>query len=460
MKPMAIDAPKARSMELSGWGRFRKERADAYRPSRQRDLDRILQQPLPDGVIPRGLGRSYGDSATLAEGAVVLCERLDRFLALDETAGLLTCEAGVSFAQILDLIVPRGFFLPVTPGTRFVTLGGSIAADVHGKNHHGDGSIGNFVQSLELLTGAGERLRCSREENAEVFWATVGGMGLTGFILEATIRLIPIETAYLRVRHRRTAGLGETLDRFLDGSDERKYSVAWIDCVARGSSLGRAVMIDGEHAGTGEIDARAAARPRAVPRRRASRIPFDFPDCALNPLSVRAFNQLYYATHPTREAFTEPFDTFFYPLDRVAAWNRIYGRRGFVQYQALLPPETSREGIRELLEAIVGSQRASFLAVLKRTGAANAGLLSFCRPGITLALDIPNTGEALRRLLSRLDAITLRHGGRIYLAKDALVDAETFAAMYPRLPEFREICQRLDPERRMVSSQAKRLRLR
>lgn len=446
-----------RSMQLGGWGGLDRTRAQVYRPARLRELIDCLCEPSPHGLIARGMGRSYGDSATLADGKVVLTERMNRLLAFDSQQGLLTCEAGVSFADILETFVPRGFFLPVTPGTKFVTVGGAIAADVHGKNHHAHGSLGNFVESLDLWTGQNEELHCSRTENSDVFWATIGGMGLTGFILRACLRLTPIETSRMRVDYLRVANLGELLPMFIEKREEATYSVAWVDCLAQGAELGRSVLIRGEHARQAELNPKDSQSPFHSPRRFPLAVPFTFPGFVLNQYSVKAFNWLYYKTHPTRERTLMPYEPFFYPLDRVANWNRIYGRRGFVQYQALLPIESSTTGIRRLLEEIAAARGASFLAVLKRTGEADPGLLSFCRPGITLALDVPNTGDSLRGLVARLDAIVLDHGGRLYLAKDALSSAATFGQMYPRLDEFRQVRSRLDPQGRFVSSQARRL---
>jgi decaprenylphospho-beta-D-ribofuranose 2-oxidase len=444
-------------MQLGGWGGLAQQPAEVYRPARLRELTDCLRQESPRGMIARGLGRSYGDSASIVGGKVVLTERMNRMLAWDAQQGLLTCEAGVSFADVLTTFVPRGYFLPVTPGTKFVTLGGAIAADVHGKNHHVHGSLGNFVESFDLWTGQNEQLHCSRTENSDVFWATIGGMGLTGFILRATLRLTPIETSRMRVNYQRLANLDELLPLFIERREDATYSVAWVDCLAQGSDLGRSVLIRGEHAREAELVQKNGQSLFDMPRKFPLGVPFNMPGIMLNQYSVKAFNWLYYKTHPTRENTFTPYEPFFYPLDSVQHWNRIYGRRGFVQYQALLPIESSKAGIRRLLEEIAAARTASFLAVLKRTGDADPGMLSFCEPGITLALDLPNTGDSLRELIARLDAIVLEHSGRLYLAKDALSSAATFARMYPRLDEFRQVRSRLDPKGRFVSSQARRL---
>ena len=452
-------ALRSNEMALNGWGGIEPHRARVLRPARRRELREALMEATPRGLIARGLGRSYGDSATLEEGTVVLGSRLNWLLAFDAERGVLTCEAGVSFADVLETLVPKGYFLPVTPGTKFVTVGGAIAADIHGKNHHVVGSIGNFVESFELSTGTGEMLHCSREENTDVFWATIGGMGLTGYIVTASFRLLPIESSWMRVNYRQVPNLTELLQLITAGGESPTYSVAWIDCLARDESMGRAVLIEAEHACRADLVAGSADTPLVVPKSRRLRVPFNFPGFALNSLSVGWFNALYYKLHPTRSDVYTSYEPFFYPLDGVGDWNRIYGKRGFVQYQALLPLETSSEGIPKVLAEIVNSRLASFLAVLKRTGDANEGMLSFCKPGITLALDLPNAGAPLRELAARLDQLLVDYGGRLYLAKDSLTSAEVIAKMYPRLDEFRAVKSRIDPHGRFTSAQAKRLRI-
>jgi FAD/FMN-containing dehydrogenase len=449
--------PRAARLALSGWGRLAYEESPVYRPETWAALsDAVLSAPEKT-VLPRGLGRSYGDSAVNGAGAVVLAGKLGRILAFDPEGGTVTCEGGTSLARLLAFLVPRGFFLPVVPGTRFVTVGGAIAADVHGKNHHVDGTFGRYVEELTLLAASGEALRCSPAENAEAFDATVGGMGLTGFVLSARLRLLPVETPLVKVEKRRTAGLDETLARLEEEERLGRYSVAWIDGLARGKRLGRGVLMRGDHLPAAELPRGRDVRG-ALPEGTGPSVPFDAPAFVLGPASVSAFNALYYAAGRDGTSLA-PFGGFFFPLDAVGAWNRLYGRRGFVQYQALLPRETAAEGCRLLLEEFSRERAASFLAVLKTTGPEGRGILSFPRPGVTLALDVPNIGERLRPLARRLDAILLRLGGRLYLAKDALTDAAAFAAMYPRLPEFRAARRRLDPAGRFSSSQARRLGL-
>lgn len=453
----SLPRPASREMSLSGWGGVGSSSAQVFRPARQRELRACLGASMSVEMIPRGLGRSYGDSATLSSGNVVLSERLNRFLAFDAEHGLLTCESGISFAKIVAAVVPQGYFLPVTPGTKFVSLGGAIAADVHGKNHQVHGSLGNFVVDFVIWTGGNELLHCSRDENADLFWATIGGMGLTGYIVQATLQLTSIETSSVRVDYKQLPDLDALLAASLDLEEKSTYSVAWVDCVAKGAKLGKSVLMCGEHATCDELPPLLRKNPLQIPETRTKSVPFNFPGFALNRYSVAAFNKLYYLTHPTRQGEIESFDSFFYPLDTINNWNRIYGRRGFIQYQALLSLETAGEGIQRLLEEIVRAGNASFLAVLKRTGEANSGMLSFCRPGITLALDLPNTGHRLQELVTKLDQIVSDYDGRLYFAKDSMSSPDTFKSMYSRLDEFREVRRRYDPDGRFVSDQAKRL---
>ena len=448
---------RAALVPLAGWGRLALEHGAAYRPGSWRTLETVVASAPEKTLLARGLGRSYGDSALNGGGAVVLTERLGRILGFDEAGRTVTCEGGTSLARLLAFLVPRGFFLPVVPGTRFVTVGGALAADVHGKNHHVDGAIGRHVEELTLLTSSGETLRCSPRENPEAFDATIGGMGLTGFILSARLGLLPVETPLVRVVKRRAKDLDGLLSLLYEEEHLSRYSVAWVDGLARGRSLGRGVLMRGDHVSLAQLPrgkaARGALRETAGPA-----VPFDAPPFLLGPVSISAFNALYYAAGRDGTGFSG-FPSFFFPLDALGAWNRLYGRRGFVQYQALLPREAAAEGCRRILEEISRERAASFLAVLKTTGAEGRGLLSFPRPGVTLALDVPNVGAHLRPLARRLDEIVLKGGGRLYLAKDSLTDAATFAAMYPRLGEFRAAQRRLDPRGRFSSAQARRLAL-
>lgn len=440
---------------LAGWGNMAAERSPVYRPERLAELRGAVA--TSDGsLISRGLGRSYGDAAVNA-GGVLSHLRLNRFLAFDDEQGVVECEAGATFDELIRVALLRGFFPAVTPGTRYVTVGGAIAADLHGKNHHVDGSFASCLIDFRLLTASGETLRCSRTENPHVFWATLGGMGLTGAIIDARFRLRPVSSAYLTVDYQRTANLDQSLEAFATGDTQYNYSVAWIDCLARGRSLGRSVLMRGNHTPFSDLPAQIA-NPLETARRRRKSVPCYLPNFVLNSHSVRAFNALYYRRHGDRQAVVD-YDSYFYPLDAVQHWNRIYGRRGFLQYQAAFPTHTSRSGLIALLEAIAASRQASFLAVLKTFGPANDGLLSFPFAGSTLAVDLPNTGAAVMGLLDELDRIVIEHGGRVYLAKDVRLSCRSFEAMYPRADEFRRIKATMDPTGRFDSALARRLGL-
>lgn len=443
--------------ELASWGNFPREEVCDFRPDSPAEIMPILEERAVSTFISRGLGRSYGDAALNCGAGVIRQERLNRFLHWDKKGGIIEAEAGVTLQEILDVFLPRGYFLPVTPGTKFITLGGAIAADVHGKNHHCDGSIAQFVDSFALLTGTGEVLTCSQAENSEVFWATLGGMGLTGVILSARLKLKPIETAYLTVDFKKAANLDEALEAF-EQDHKYRYSVAWIDCLASGSHLGRSVLMRGDHTPLDQLPEKLRTNPLQPKVKRKKSVPFRFPGFALNSWSVRLFNNLYYHRHKDGTA-VEDYDNFFYPLDSILNWNRVYGKRGFVQYQIALPPETSRTALLQVLEKLSKSKQASFLAVLKTFGPGNEGLLSFPIQGATLALDLPNIGQPLLTLLNELDDIVLHHGGRVYLAKDARLSRQAFEAMYPRAGEFRCIKQELDPDGIFNSSLARRLGL-
>ncbi|MEQ9459925.1 MAG: FAD-binding oxidoreductase [Phycisphaeraceae bacterium] len=444
------------TQSVGGWGRFPIHDCPVSRPDGEEQVRSALSGSNGRSIIARGLGRSYGDPAINNQGGVVLQAQRNRMLAFDKTTGVLTAEAGVSLAEIIDAFLPRGYFLPTTPGTKFVTLGGAIAADIHGKNHHIDGSFGSFITSLRLMLANGSILTCARDENPDVFAATLGGMGLTGIILSASLRLRRVPSAYYQVAYRRASNLDAALELFDRTDTEYPYSVAWIDCLGKGSSLGRSVLMLGRDAQPTDLPDRLRDTPYQIRKQRTKSVPFDFPAIALNSWSVKAFNTLFYAKHADTTKIVD-YDTYFYPLDSIHAWNRIYGRRGFIQYQVLLPRENSREGLIRVLEAISSAGAASFLAVLKTSGRVGDGLLSYLFPGHTLALDIPNYGPQLFELTRKLDRMLLDAGGRLYLAKDATMDAETFSAMYPNLNRFKAIKNKVDPDQRFDSVQAQRL---
>lgn len=450
---------KAVEINASGWGRYPSHRGHVYRPERLTDVARVLTSGAQPSFISRGLGRSYGDAALNKDGGIISHLRLNRLLAFDAEAGVLECETGISLAEIIKIFLPRGFFPPVTPGTKHVTVGGAIASDIHGKNHHVDGTFAEFLLDFRLQVPTGEIITCSRDERPEVFWATVGGMGLTGPILSARIRLRSVESGFVRADYHKVRNLDEALSAFAESDERYRYSVAWIDCLATGASLGRSVLMQANDAtADGVRSERSAPDPLTLPKKRTTTVPFDFPSGTLNRASVQAFNTLFYRKQKSATGRLVDYDSFFYPLDSVGDWNRLYGKRGFVQYQAALPLDGGRAGLRILLERLSAAKRASFLAVLKRLGPANPGLLSFPFEGYTLALDLPNR-SGLREFLRELDEITLRYGGRVYLAKDAALTPETFSTMYPGAEEFRRIQRDLDPEGRLSSSLARRLGL-
>ena len=446
------------SQDLSGWGRHPIERCEVYRPERREQLASLIAHAPQPNLTARGLGRSYGDASLNTEGAVVLTERFGCLLGFDEETAVLHCEASVSLAEIIETFLPRGYFFPVTPGTQFITIGGAIAADVHGKNHHHSGSMSAWLLDFRLMTASGEVLDCSRERHANVFWATVGAMGLTGVILDARIRLQPVETSHMNTEHEQLRNVDELLERSADNESDYAYSVAWIDCLSRGRALGRSVLLRANHAPLVDLPAKLRDRPLELPSPRTPRVPFTLPNFALSRPSMRLFNEAYYRTHPTRH-FVSDCRSYFYPLDSIRDWNRGYGSRGVVQYQCLLPQAVAREGLIEILERLSSSGFGSFLAVLKSMGPASGGLLSFPYRGQTLALDLPFSGDSLRKLTAELDEIVLRFGGRVYLAKDSCLEPETFAQMYPEAEAFRALRASVDPNQRFSSSLARRVGL-
>jgi len=435
---------------VSGWGRHPVAYGEVARPER-------LRLP-PDGrpVLPRGLGRSYGDAAVPAApgGRVLETARADRVLAFDQGSGTLTCEAGLSLAEILRLCLPRGWFPPVTPGTKFVTVGGCVACDVHGKNHHRDGSFGAFVERLVVQVADGRMVECGPARERELFLATVGGMGLTGLITEVTVRLQPAECGWMLVETEPVAGLGAMLDGLRDAAKDWQYTVGWIDCLARGAALGRGILLRGRHASRGE----APAGPPRAPRRLA--VPLDAPEWLLSPVMMRAFNTAYYQVHARRpggSARVVPYQGFFYPLDAIGDWNRLYGRRGFLQYQCVVPRAAGAQAVALLLERLAAAGTASFLAVIKDCGPESDAYLSFPLEGTTLALDLPYRGVSTEALVHELNATVIASGGRVYLAKDAITRAEDFARMVPRLAEWRRVREKWDPGHRFRSAQSVRI---
>jgi decaprenylphospho-beta-D-ribofuranose 2-oxidase len=439
---------------LAGWGHYPVVECRSIEPDSAEELVRYLAtRGTP--AIARGNGRSYGDSSLSPECTIAM-RRLDRMLAFNRESGTLTCEAGTLLADVIDTFLPRGWFVPVSPGTQFVTVGGMIASDVHGKNHHVAGSFCEHVISFDLATGDGNVLTCSRTGNTDLFAATCGGMGLTGVILRATFRLLRVESSRIEQTIIRAPDLESAMEIF-ECHNNSTYSVAWIDCLASGAKLGRSVVFIGEHANTDRLPERQRAEPYARKMRAAKRFPLDLPEFLLNRGLVSMFNTVYYRLQRpgTRLVDLEPY---FYPLDAIHDWNRMYGSRGFVQYQCVLPLGASRTGLVELLTAIARAGLGSFLAVLKRLGRQSFGYLSFPMEGYTLALDFPVKAGTFT-LLAKLDDVVARHGGRIYLTKDARTSPEVIAAGYPQLGAFREVRRRHGLEARFQSVQSRRLEL-
>ncbi|TDQ52008.1 FAD-binding oxidoreductase [Actinorugispora endophytica] len=453
---------RRRSELLTGWGRTGPSRATVARPRTADELALLLREaarPGGHGLIARGLGRSYGDAAQCAGGLVADCAELEPGHRLDTASGTVTASAGTSLDRLTRYLVPRGYFVPVTPGTRHVTVGGAVGADIHGKNHHVDSSFGAHVRSLTLVTPDGTAHRIGPDRDAELFWATVGGMGLTGVVTEAAFAVLPIETSRMRVDTDRTPDLDAAL-ALMDESDDRyRYTVCWIDLLARGRALGRGVLTRAHHATRDELPPAARRAPLRFAPGAVAGVPRHVPPRLLNPLTVRAFNAAYHARAPrVRRDEIQDMAGFFHPLDALRDWNRVYGPRGLVQYQFMVP--FGEEGtLRRIAERLAERRAASFLAVLKRFGRGTPAPLSFPGPGWTLALDLPAGLPGLAALLTGLDELVLDAGGRIYLAKDSRAAAPAVHAMYPGLERWRRVRDRVDPDRVLVSDLSRRLGL-
>ena len=438
---------------LANWGNFPVVDAEVRSFSGAGDLAAEIAKY--DRTIVRGMGRSYGDASL---GPHVLSSlKLNKILAFDEAEGIVTCQAGVTLADLLDVFVPRGWFLPVTPGTKFITVGGAIAADVHGKNHHRDGCFSRHVQRIAVARGDGEVVECSPQTDRDLFAMTCGGMGLTGAILEATISLRPVETAFVREEILKAENLDEIMRHF-DASEDWTYTVAWIDCLARGKDLGRSLLMRGEHATRDELETPAQrADSLSLPRKRTLAVPVTMPACLLNRHSVRAFNSLYYWKNARNTApHIMDYDSFFYPLDFVNQWNRIYGAGGFTQYQFVIPRDKSREGLTEILQRIGKKGWGSFLAVLKLFGRHEENPMAFPMEGYTLALDFP-VCDGLLPFLDELDELVIGYGGRIYMAKDARMSRDAFARGYPNAEKFKGFVRGRNPQLPFRSRQSDRL---
>ncbi|HEX3661828.1 MAG TPA: FAD-binding oxidoreductase [Acidobacteriaceae bacterium] len=412
--------------QFESWGRYPKMQAEVVPLHWTTDFP--LPQPPATKVLPVGLGRSYGDVCLLEQGTLLKTSGMDRLLHFDAATGVLRCETGASLQQILDFAVPRGFFLPVTPGTKYVTVGGAIANDIHGKNHHVAGAFGRHVLRFELVRSDGTRSVCSPVENPEWFAATIGGMGLTGLMTWAEIRLRPIVSRRIQYRGEKFHGIDEFFALSQMASSE--YTVAWIDCVSTGSNFARGIFMQGDH----------AREPGPLTKSRPPKLvfPVELPPIALNRWSMAAFNSVYFHKQIGKQkAALVDYEPFFYPLDAVLHWNRMYGRQGLLQFQNVIPLESGREGMIEILKAITKSGLASFLAVIKFFGdVPSVGMMSFPTPGVMLALDFPIRREVSFDLVERLARITMEHGGRMYSAKDARMTAEQFQRFYPQWQDF------------------------
>lgn len=444
---------------LSGWGRTSPTAATLVdADARELTGSALAGFTTARGLIARGLGRAYGDPAQNGGGHVV--RLAPGPILLDDERGTVTVGGGVSFDELMRHLVPRGWFVPVTPGTRFVTVGGALASDIHGKNHHADGSMAGHVERLSILTADGVVRDITSSSEPQLWWATLGGMGLTGIIVDATIRLLPIETSRCLVDTERVPDLDTLIDTMESGDHRYRYSVAWIDLVATGRHLGRSVLTRGDHASLDDVaehQPSASEDPLAFSPPQLPSVPSAMPN-VLSRLAVRAFNELWYRKAPASHRGVESLTGFFHPLDMVGDWTHLYGPAGFLQYQFVVPFDQV-DALRAVVRRVAESGHASFLAVLKRFGEASGAMLSFPMPGWTLTLDLPAAAGGLAALLADLDRMVIEAGGRHYLAKDATTTPDVIRAGYPRLDEFVAARRAVDPDGLWVSDQARRLEL-
>lgn len=437
---------------IANWGNYPVMETEEKTFSYKEQLTETLL--YSEDIIARGNGRCYGD-ASLAKNTISTL-KYDKILAFDVTNGIFECQSGLTLDKILEVIVPKGWFLPVTPGTKFITVGGAIASDVHGKNHHVDGSFSHHVLEMDIMLASGETVTCSPNLNHDLFWATCGGMGLTGIITRAKFKLKKIESSYIKQKQIKAASLEEVLQLF-EEYKHSTYSVAWIDCLKKGKHFGRSILMLGEHAKLDDLDEKKKRDPLQSPKKKQIIFPFTLPSFVLNGFTIKAFNFLFYAKNLKKEINNVvSYEPFFYPLDAILHWNRGYGKKGFVQYQFVLPLE-SKQGLIEILKKISNKGLGSFLAVLKVFGKQN-DLISFPKEGYTLALDFP-IQKGLFEFLDELDKVVLDYGGRLYLSKDARMKSEIFWSSYSGAQNFFEILKKYNPEFKINSIQAHRLNI-
>jgi decaprenylphospho-beta-D-ribofuranose 2-oxidase len=448
-----------RRATLTGWGRTEPTAAELAEPRSADEVAGLVKGVASGGVIARGLGRSYNNAAQNGGGLVISMSGMREVLSFDPRSGVVSCEAGVSLEQLISDLLPSGWFVPVSPGTRKVTVGGAIAADVHGKNHHSAGSFARHVLSFDLLTADGTVRAVTPDSGPELFWATAGGMGLTGIILRATIQMKQVETSRLIVDTARTATIDDTMAHLSETDKKYDYTVAWTDCLATRGNLGRSVITSGDFASAGDLRSRDRDKPLAFKPSALIGAPAVFPSGLLNARTVALLNEAYFRKAPRhRSGEIQTIGKFFHPLDGITNWNRVYGPAGFRQYQYVVPFSDSEVVVRSL-ERISALRAPSFVTVLKRFGAGDPGMLSFPMPGWTLALDFPARTPWLSQLCAELDEMVLEAGGRLYLAKDSRIPAGLMPRMYPGLEDFRGVRADVDPSGVFSSDLSRRLEL-
>lgn len=442
-------------MKFTAWGNYPVIEADTQVLKNIDQAKKIIKDNST--ITPYGSGRSYGDQALSKN--ILLTNKYNYITAFDKIKGTITCQCGVTLEEILDVIVPEGWFLPVTPGTKFITTGGAIASDVHGKNHHKEGTFCDHVISMNLLLPSGEIKKCSRKDNSDIFHATCGGNGLTGLILDATFSLKPIETAYIKQRAIRASNIDELI-KLLEENESYTYSVAWIDCVAGGKKLGRGILLLGEHAEKKDLPVKLLKdNPLVLKKKIRLTVPFYFPNFILNKFTINIFNFLYF--NKTKRGITDSiidYNSFFYPLDAINNWNRIYGKRGFTQYQFVVPRRIGTDGVKEIVERISKNGMGSFLSVLKIFGPANNNHLSFPMEGYTLALDFP-IKKKLFPFFEELDKLVENYGGRLYATKDVRMDSGFFQRSYSGYKKFKSVIKKINSEKKFASIQSERLKI-